>query len=315
MPIKKYSAMDPSGTFRSDAMDQVEQWNSARGDQWNQFNTNIQNQRQQDDWRKDVALQQLGLNREMYQGGREDSAAERAAKYGFMGQELGLRKEESAAERALRERGFGLQERGLNMQLSEQERLAQERADEAAALDAMDFSQLGAGAGYAKAAPRGLKAQIAAQMLTRGMEKSMRPEDRATMGEDVRGQMALQNMSKLEQQGVVTPREAQMYAQAQAEATKQGYGGTGGMAPQQAKAQEFAKQEARQIIAKADELAGGMLGYASGKDVQEILDRTNDLADLMQRAGYPPDQINSVMQEIQMRLEQVNANDFKTAQR
>lgn len=91
MPIKKYSAMDPSGTFRSDAMDQVEQWNANRGDQWNQFALNLQNQNKQDDWRREVALQQIAQGDRFYQGNREESALERAAraeaekqKYGYM---------------------------------------------------------------------------------------------------------------------------------------------------------------------------------------------------------------------------------------
>jgi len=315
MPVQKFSAMDPSGSWNMDARDQTAMWNADRGDRINMWQTNRMDQRSQDDWRKDVALKQLGLTEKGMNWNREDTAAERAAKYGFMGEELGLRRDESAANRGLQERGFSLQERGMNMQLSEAERLAQERAAEAASLDAMDFSQLGINADAAKAAPRGLKAQIAAQMLARSVDKAQRPEDRAARGEDVRGTLALQNLSQLEQKGQVTPREAQMYAQASAEAQKQGYGGTGGMAPQQIQAQEFAKQQARTIIQRADELAGGLLGYASSKDVQEILDSTSDLAATMEQAGYPPQEINAVMQEIQSRLELINSNDFKTAVR
>jgi hypothetical protein len=279
-------------------------------------------QRGQDDWRKDVALKQLGLTEKGMNWNREDTAAERAAKYGYMGEELGLRREESAANRGLQERGFGLQERGLNIQLSEAERLAKERADRSQFWQNFDPSLVGITDEKTRLAVQAMGVRnpelgdrVLADTMARNLDRANRPEDRAARGEDVRGTLALQNLSQLEQKGQVTPREAQMYAQASAEAQKQGYGGTGGMAPQQVKAQEFAKQQARTIIQRADELAGGMLGYASSKDVQEILDSTSDLAATMEQAGYPPQEINAVMQEIQSRLELINSNDFKTAVR
>jgi hypothetical protein len=302
MPVQKFSAMDPSGSWNMDARDQTAMWNADRGDRINMWQTNRMDQRGQDDWRKEIALKQLGLTEKGMNWNREDTAAERAAKYGFMGEELGLRREESAANRGLQERGFSLQERGMNMQLSEAERLAKERADEAASLDAMDFSQLGINAGAAKAAPRGLKAQIAAQMLTRGLDKAQRPEDRAARGEDVRGSMALQNLAQLEQKGQVTPREAALYAQASAESQKQGYGGTGGLAPQTIQAQEFTKEQARSLIAKAKELGGGAFGYVSEDDVAVISQQAQDLASMMERAGYPAQDINSVMDSIAAEL-------------
>jgi len=139
MPVQKFSAMDPSGSWNMDARDQAAMWNADRGDRINMWQQNRMDQRSQDDWRKDVALKQLGLTEKGMNWNREDTAAERAAKYGFMGEELGLRRDESAANRglqergfSLQERGFSLQERGMNMQLSEAERLAQERANKAA---------------------------------------------------------------------------------------------------------------------------------------------------------------------------------------
>jgi len=303
------------GSYQPDAMDQVEQWNANRGDQWSRYAMESQKERTADDWRKEVALKQLGLQSEMYQGGRADTAAARQAEADRWSKQFGYMQGKDTMENERWGKQFGLQERAANLQLGESERLAQERAAEAAALDSMDFSSLGANAGYAKAAPRGLKAQIAAQMLTRSMDKAMRPEDRAERGEDVRGSMALETLNKYEQQGNLTPRESQAYAKASAEAQKQGYGGTGGSEPQQIKAQEFAKQQARAIIKQADDLAGGLMGYASEADIQAIADATDDLASIMERAGYKPEDINAVMQEIQTRLEKVNANDFRTAVR
>jgi hypothetical protein len=113
-----------------DARDQTAMWNADRGDRINMWQTNRMDQRGQDDWRKDVALKQLGLSERMYDGGRADSAAERAAKYGFMGEELGLRRDESAANRGLQERGFGLQERSFNFQEEQARQLANERLED-----------------------------------------------------------------------------------------------------------------------------------------------------------------------------------------
>lgn len=132
MPVQKYSAMDPSGTWQMDARDQTAMWNADRGDRINMWQQNRIDQRGQDDWRRDVALKQLGLSEKMYEGGRADSAAERAAKYGFMGEELGLRREESAADRAFRERGLGFQERNFNFQEEQARQLAKERMEDRA---------------------------------------------------------------------------------------------------------------------------------------------------------------------------------------
>jgi hypothetical protein len=132
MPVQKFSAMDPSGSWNMDARDQTAMWNADRGDRINMWQQNRVDQRGQDDWRKEVALKQLGLTEQGMNWNREDTAAERAAKYGFMGEELGLRREESAADRALRERGFNLQERGQQFQLTQAEQLAKERLEDRA---------------------------------------------------------------------------------------------------------------------------------------------------------------------------------------
>lgn len=86
MPVMKYSALDQSGTYQPDAMDQVEQWNANRGDQWSRYALSLMEKRNDDarqaaadDWRKEVALKQLGLQESMWKGGREDTAAARAA--------------------------------------------------------------------------------------------------------------------------------------------------------------------------------------------------------------------------------------------
>jgi hypothetical protein len=92
-----YSALNPSGSYQADAMDEVERWNANRGDQWSQYALNLMGQKQRDqaaqageDWRKDVALRELGLRDKEFTLGREDSAAERAQKYGFETRKLGM---------------------------------------------------------------------------------------------------------------------------------------------------------------------------------------------------------------------------------
>jgi hypothetical protein len=132
MPVQKFSAMDPGGSWQMDARDQTAMWNADRGDRINMWQQNRVDQRGQDDWRKEVALKQLGLTEQGMNWNREDTAAERAAKYGFMGDELGLRREESAADRALRERGFNIQEKGQQFQLTQAEQLAKERMEDRA---------------------------------------------------------------------------------------------------------------------------------------------------------------------------------------
>lgn len=319
MPTFTRSSFNLGGSYQPDAMDQVEQWNANRGDQWSRYAMDSQKERTADDWRKEVALKQLGLQSEMYQGWRADTAAARQAEADRWQKQFGYMQGKDTMENERWGKQFGLQERAANLQLNEADRLAQERAAEAAALESVDPTQLGftdpkAIAAW-KALPAAARKGVIPNLFARTMERSMLPEDRATRGEDVRGTMALEALSKYEQQGQVTPREAQQYAKASAEAQKQGYGGTGGAEPQQIKAQEFAKQQARAIIKQADDLAGGLMGYASEADIQAIADATDDLASIMERAGYKPDDINAVMQEIQARLEKVNANDFRTATR
>jgi hypothetical protein len=117
MPVQKFSAMDPSGSWNMDARDQTAMWNADRGDRINMWQTNRMDQRSQDDWRKDVALKQLGLTEKGMNWNREDTAAERAAKYGFMGEELGLRRQSMESDNDYRKRMIALQESDPNRKM------------------------------------------------------------------------------------------------------------------------------------------------------------------------------------------------------
>ena len=305
MPVQKFSAMDPGGSWNMDARDQTAMWNANRGDQINMWQQNRLDQRGQDDWRKEVALKQLGLSEKMYTGGREDSAAERAAKYGFMGEELGLRREESAANRGLQERGFGLQERGLNMQLSEAERLSQERADKAASAKAFR-SNLGGGmagmdpkqAAYLKmmadaGAPDELLSSAAVQMAGRPLESQFRREDQRTAA-------AEDAAARLEGGQFTGDREANLLrSQAQRGGIKDFNVGRGQM---QAASQVAAQPEFGQAV---ENLRGQLrsvpdvykLGTKEGEAVGQILAQAveSQAAELAKQFGTDPRQLAQLL--------------------
>lgn len=128
MPVQKFSAMDPSGSWNMDARDQTAMWNADRGDRINMWQTNRMDQRSQDDWRKDVALKQLGLSEKMYTGGREDSAAERAAKYGFEEKRLAADEAQRGWERGYKDDEFNWNKAFDQVKLDEMSELQKERA-------------------------------------------------------------------------------------------------------------------------------------------------------------------------------------------
>jgi hypothetical protein len=124
MPVQKFSAMDPSGSWNMDARDQTAMWNADRGDRINMWQTNRMDQRSQDDWRKDVALRTLDLDREKYQGGRQDLKDRDAAYYDFEGKRLGQDQYRWEARDTREQSEFDLR-------LNEAKRLAKEREDRA----------------------------------------------------------------------------------------------------------------------------------------------------------------------------------------
>lgn len=76
MPTFTRSALNPNGAYVSDAMDQVEQWNANRGDQWSQFAIQQGNRRWENDWQREIALKQLEQRNTEYQGDRAQRATE-----------------------------------------------------------------------------------------------------------------------------------------------------------------------------------------------------------------------------------------------
>lgn len=127
MPTFTKSALNPYGTWQSDGMDQSEAFNANRADTQNRFLIQLRDQNKQDDWRKEVALKQLGLQSEMYQGGRQDSADARQAEadrwaqqFTYMTGRDTTQDERMAARDAIEQerwkKGFSLQEQAFKGQ-------------------------------------------------------------------------------------------------------------------------------------------------------------------------------------------------------
>lgn len=144
---------------------------------------------------------------------------------------------------------------------------------------------------------------------------AQRPEDRRLVGEDTRGIVARNLVEKLQAKGSLTPREMDSYRQATAELSKQGFGEAIGVQPTERAARADAAAKAKAIISRADELAGGLFGYASDADINEIVTEAQGLADELAQAGYTPEQINAVMSDIESKLERVNKNEFRLERR
>ncbi len=104
MPTFTRSAMNPNGSWQSDAQDQAEAFNANRGDNWLQWAQSRADRNQQNGWQRDVALAQIGLNRDQMNLGHEDRNAALQAEnnrwdkqFGFMGtQEANLEKDRAS---------------------------------------------------------------------------------------------------------------------------------------------------------------------------------------------------------------------------
>lgn len=90
MPQQIFNARNPTGAWVDDARDTTERWNTARADQLSQFEASKAQGQSQDDWRREIALKQLGLNRDIWMGGREDTASARADEANRWGQKFDL---------------------------------------------------------------------------------------------------------------------------------------------------------------------------------------------------------------------------------
>ena len=192
MPVQKFSAMDPSGSWNMDARDQTAMWNADRGDRINMWQTNRADQSGRDAWQRDVALKQLGLQSEMYQGGREDSASARQAEANRWGQQFDYMRGRDASGENRWQQEFDLNKRGADLQLSEAERLTKERAEKAASaqrfratlgggMQGMDpkqaaFLKMMADSG----APDDVLSSMAVQIAGRPLETQFRRDDART---------------------------------------------------------------------------------------------------------------------------------------
>lgn len=311
------------GQWEGDALDQADQFNANRQDQAARYAHDMEQNNTANDLRSQQALAMLKMQNMQYLGNREDSAADRRAKseelkakYDFQNKELGIRQADAEENRNWNH----IQRQDLFDQMEERKA---KRATRQKFHDTFDPTAYGITDPRAIAALNAANAggnedimgTIIGGQLTRGLDAQNRPEERKIKGEDLRGQMAAQQIAALGGAGDLNPRQMQQYSQAVGEYAKQGYGDVPTQSPQVIKAQEYAKQEARAIVKKADELAGGMFGIATQADIDTVAQQAEDLADTMSKVGYKPEEINAVMADIQAKLEKVNANDFTTPRR
>jgi hypothetical protein len=310
MPQMTYSAMRPSGSWQSDAMDQVEQLNANRGDEWSRYALSLmqQNQARQqqqaaEDWRKEVALRSLSNEQERFHAGREDSAAERAARYGYMDRELALRGQSVNAENEWNK-----------IRIDEARRLAQERADEANALTQFDPSALGYDAKTAaaiRAMPRGLQSQVYTARLAQQIARQGRPEERADIGENARIEAAMNSLNAMQGRRDLSPREMNEFNRAKAVAQTSGLGDiTGGVETSQEKLDSKFRKSIRELTDKAEELAGGWYGIATDDDVKVVNRMYEDLVLEMEKAGYSVEEIRSALSGINAKLSDISS-DFQ----
>jgi hypothetical protein len=311
MPVQKYSAMDPGGTWQMDARDQTAMWNADRGDRINMWQTNRADQRGQDDWRKEVALKQLGLSERMYTGGREDSAAERAAKYGYMGEELGMRRQRMESDNDYRKRMIALQESDPNRQAGAYalEKLKGRDAKMATFEAGLDPKKFGF-EGESAEAFRGLVGlgggeaaiPVISEAMRRAMKDKYKPQDRKDTAEDARIEQALAIINQFEGNTNLTPQQFNALNKAKATAQAAGADAGIGLESRAADPVRAAQEKIDAVSRKADELAGGVTGYASEQDINDLSDMVSELKRDLQDIGYTDDQIQQVVAELEKKI-------------
>jgi hypothetical protein len=316
MPVQKHSAMDPGGTWQMDARDQTAMWNADRGDRINMWQTNRMDQRGQDDWRKEVALKQLGLTEQGMNWNREDTAAERAAKYGYMGEELGMRRQSMESDNDYRKRMIALQESDPNRQMGVYalDKLKGRDAKMKAFESSLDPAKFGF-EGESAEAFRGLVGlgggeaaiPVIGESMRRAMEAKYKPQDLRNKVTDTKTEKALEIISQYQGNPNLTPQQFKALKAAEAvvgaSGLDPGMGLESGMADP---VTEFADTIVA-IGAEAKDKAGGAMGYASDDDIQVLTDKVSSLRREMKRQGYDDAQIKAVMDDIGQKMKRVGA--------
>lgn len=317
MPVQKYSAMDPGGSWNMDARDQAAMWNANRGDQWTQFNINRADRGDQNAWQRDVAMAQLGLNRDMWQGGRQDSATAAERHYGWL-------EKTDAAKNALEQRRLAMEEadraEDLDYRSADRTWTLAQRAREDAARESManiDPASFGISDPkhaeslklMAKQNPAFIQ-QVLAARLGRGLDREFVPQERADAGERARSDEAAAIIARIQGKDAVTPKEKQQLAIARSEREKQGYGAGLGVDPQDATAAEFAKAQIEAISKQAKEAASGIFGIVNQSERDALKQQASELLRVLKRAGYDEAALNSVWSQIESDLMKTQTGIF-----
>lgn len=205
MPVQKFSAMDPSGSWNMDARDQTAMWNADRGDRINMWQTNRADQGGRDAWQREVALAKLGLDREMYQGTREDNRTGADRHYGYLEKQLGAEQERYKSRDAREQAAHELDMRTRNLEITGRE-------EDDFAMDTVDYKALGwddKTAAAVNAMPRSVRKQFLANAAGRNFEALNRPQDQQYRREDQRNAAAEDAAARLEGGQYTGEREAQ----------------------------------------------------------------------------------------------------------
>jgi hypothetical protein len=295
-----------------DARDQTAMWNADRGDRINMWQTNRMDQRGQDDWRRDVALKQLGLTEKGMNWNREDTAAERAAKYGYMGEELGLRRQGMESDNDYRKRAIALQESDPGRQAGAYalEKLKGRDTKTSEFMKNFDPSKYGfndpeSAASFAALAQLGGAEAIApviGESMSRSMRAKFKPQDRKDAADDARIEHALAIINQFEGNTNLTPQQFNALNKAKATAQAAGADAGIGLESRAADPVRAAQEKIEAVSRKADELAGGVTGYASEQDINDLSDMVSELKRDLQDIGYTDDQIQSVVAELEKKI-------------
>lgn len=85
MPQQIFNARNPTGTWVDDARDTNDRWNASRADQISQFDRSQSSNAADNAWKERIAMKELELRGQDIMGRREESAADRDARFKLAG--------------------------------------------------------------------------------------------------------------------------------------------------------------------------------------------------------------------------------------
>lgn len=315
MPVQKFSAMDPSGTWQMDARDQTAMWNADRGDRINMWQQNRIDQRGQDDWRRDVALQSLNLDRDKWATGRQDVKERDKAFYDWEREKFGVDKADRDVEREMR-----IARHNLGMDADEvaleEARDASTRRRNAANYWQTQFDPTALGVTDPKVAATlktmaaqdpSIAQQYLASTIGRGLSKQFQPEDRADAGERARIEAATKFISGQAGQVGVTPKARAEFDRYKGILAAAGIGDTGESAPIATSASERALSLGDEAQKIAEELDNKSMFGASDSDIAMLKRRIDVLVQNAVNEGYTGKDLDDIRNALYERLAAVDS--------